>query len=367
MKLPVPAEQFLAEYWQQKPLFCPQAFPDFKPPLTPDELAGLAMEPNAESRMVWQHAGSWQQQGGPFSEDAFHKPDPWTLLVHGVDHWHSGVSALRQTLQVIPSWRFDDIMVSYATDGAGVGPHFDRYDVFLLQGQGQREWRLGAACDDSTPQLQENGLSLIPPFAAEETFFLEPGDALYIPPGIAHWGIARGESMTFSLGYRAPRIADLLARQIDGALSKLAPQLLLEDGASASTASRPGEITANHIANAKEALQNAIEALDDFTWLGEVVTEVAAPAAQDNAYITAPVIGESVRLNPASRVAWMEKSDALEVFVDGEHRPIPLFGMKWIIPLCQGEWVPRQTLCNDAPPLYEYLDEHNALIDEDSP
>jgi len=365
MRLSVPTGQFLSEYWQQRPLFCPQALPGFKPPLTPDELAGLAMEPSAESRMVWQHAGSWQQQCGPFAEDAFHKPAPWTLLVQGVDHWHSEVAALRQSLPPIPSWRFDDIMVSYATDGAGVGPHFDRYDVFLVQGQGQREWRLGPTCDDNTPQLQENGLSLIPPFEAEETFVLEPGDALYVPPGVAHWGIARGESMTFSLGYRAPRIADLLARQIDVVLAKLAPQLLLEDGFLAPTGARAGEIAADHIANARAALQNAIEALDDCTWLGEVVTEVPVPEAQDDLYPIGPVAGDSVRLNPASRVAWMEKADAIDVFVDGEHRSVPLNAIRSVIPLCEGQWMSHKALREDAPELYEYLEERNALTDED--
>ena len=280
MKLPVPAEQFLAEYWQQKPLFCPQAFPDFKPPLTPDELAGLAMEPNAESRMVWQHAGSWQQQGGPFSEDAFHKPDPWTLLVHGVDHWHSGVSALRQTLQVIPSWRFDDIMVSYATDGAGVGPHFDRYDVFLLQGQGQREWRLGAACDDSTPQLQENGLSLIPPFAAEETFFLEPGDALYIPPGIAHWGVAESECLTYSIGFRSPSIADLLG---DLAVEMMAQGYEAHYRDPAMSQALTGrEIDPTFVAQAKQQLWQAIDN-DDLIgdWFARFMTAPKYPELVD--------------------------------------------------------------------------------------
>ena len=286
--------------------------------------------------------------------------------MHGVDHWHSEVAALRQSLPPIPSWRFDDIMVSYATDGAGVGPHFDRYDVFLLQGQGQREWRLGPACDHSTPQLQENGLSLIPPFKAKETFVLEPGDALYVPPGIAHWGIARGESMTFSLGYRAPRIADLLARQIDGVLTKLAPQLLLEDGFLAPTGARAGEITSDHIANARAALQSAIEALDDFTWLGEVVTEVAAPGDQDNLYPTTSIVGESVRLTPTSRVAWMERADAIDVFVDGEYRSIPLKAIRWVIHLCEGQWATQQALREDAPELYEYLEERNALTDEDA-
>ena len=117
-------------------------------------------------------------------------------------------------------------MVSYATDGAGVGPHFDRYDVFLLQGSGRREWRLGPHCDDNTPQLSENGLSLIPPFKSEDTFILEPGDVLYVPPGAAHWGIARGSCMTYSLGFRAPSVANLLARRVDRVLERLSDAAL---------------------------------------------------------------------------------------------------------------------------------------------
>ncbi|GIR83088.1 MAG: hypothetical protein CM15mP84_08360 [Cellvibrionales bacterium] len=112
---------------------------------------------------------------GPFEENDFKGTEPWTLLVQRVDHWHDAVAALRQTLPALPRWRFDDVMVSYATDGAGVGPHFDRYDVFLLQGSGRREWRIGPTCDDDTPQLTENGLNLIPPFEAHETYLLEPG------------------------------------------------------------------------------------------------------------------------------------------------------------------------------------------------
>ena len=204
MRLPVTTEQFLAEYWQQKPLLCPQALPHFHSPITAEELAGLAMEPDIDSRMVWQDSGVWHQQTGPFAENAFRGEMPWTLLVQGVDRHHPGVSALRNTLPPLPRWRFDDVMVSFATDRAGVGPHFDRYDVFLLQGAGRREWRIGPHCDDETPQLQENGLNLIQPFEAAETYVLEPGDVLYVPPGIAHWGVALGQAITYSLGFRAP-------------------------------------------------------------------------------------------------------------------------------------------------------------------
>ena len=202
MRLPVTTEQFLAEYWQQQPLLCPQALPHFQSPITAEELAGLAMEASIDSRMVWQDAGVWHQQDGPFEERAFQGEAPWTLLVQGVDRCHPGVSVLRNALPPLPRWRFDDVMVSFATDQAGVGPHFDRYDVFLLQGAGRREWRIGPHCDEATPQLQENGLSLISPFEPLQTYVLEPGDVLYIPPGVAHWGVALGEAITYSLGLR---------------------------------------------------------------------------------------------------------------------------------------------------------------------
>ncbi|MBL6697637.1 MAG: hypothetical protein ISQ00_04785, partial [Luminiphilus sp.] len=148
--------------------------------------------------------------------------------------------------------------------------------------------------------------------------------------------------------------------------TKLAPQLLLEDGFLAPTGARAGEITSDHIANARAALQSAIEALDDFTWLGEVVTEVAAPGDQDDLYPTVPAVGESVRLNPTSRVAWMESADAIDVFVDGEYRSMPLKSIRWVIPLCEGQWATQQALREDAPELYEYLEERNALTDEDA-
>ena len=164
-------------------------------------------------------------------------------------------------------------MVSFATDHAGVGPHFDRYDVFLLQGTGRREWRIGPYCDDETPQLQENGLNLIPPFEPAETYVLEPGDVLYVPPGVAHWGVALGEAITYSLGFRAPSVGDLMARRTDAALELIATTSLLEDGASLRSPSRPGEITIEHIANARDAINNALDALDSGQWFGEVITE----------------------------------------------------------------------------------------------
>ena len=363
MRLPVTTEQFLVEYWQQRPLLCPQALPNFQSPITAEELAGLAMEPDIESRMVWQDVGVWHQQAGPFKEQAFQGKAPWTLLVQRVDCFHAGVSALRNTLPPVPRWRFDDVMVSFATDQAGVGPHFDRYDVFLLQGMGRREWRIGPHCDDETPQLQENELNLIPPFEPVETYVLEPGDVLYVPPGIAHWGVALGEAVTYSLGFRTPPVGDLMARRTDAALELMSATSLLEDGAAAHKTARPGEFTAEHIANARDAINNALDALDSGRWFGEVITE--GDGDTDHTHHPAAVHADQVRLNPATRIAWRERENTIDMFIDGGHFEVPLHSLKPLIALCSGEWVQRHELAEATETLFEALRETGALTDED--
>ena len=170
-------------------MYLPQAIPGFRSPITPDELAGFALDADIESRLIWQDKGIWGQADGPFTDTSFQRQDLWTLLVQQMDRWHPAIHQLRLRLSFLPNWRFDDVMVSYAVEGAGVGPHFDRYDVFLLQGLGQREWRLGPVCDENTPQLGGNGLNLIPEFEPEATFLLNPGDVLYVPPGLPTGGL----------------------------------------------------------------------------------------------------------------------------------------------------------------------------------
>ena len=242
-------------------------------------------------------------------------------------------------------------MVSFATNQAGVGPHFDRYDVFLLQGAGRREWRIGPHCDDETPQLQENGLNLIPPFEAEETYVLEPGDALYVPPGVAHWGVALAEAITYSLGFRAPSVGDLMARRTDAALELISTTSLLEDGASLHTPSRPGEITAEHIANARDAINNALDALDSGRWFGEVVTESGEDP--DNTHLQAALQGDRVCLHPATRIAWREREDSIDVFIDGGHFEVPLSALEHLMALCNGDWIQRRELIDAAETLFD--------------
>lgn len=211
------AEQFLAEYWQKKPLLIRNALPDFQSPLSPDELAGLALEEDIESRIVIEDGTSpWEMCCGPFEENTFSTlpKEKWTLLVQAVDLWVPEVKQLLTHFNFLPSWRLDDIMVSYAPEGGSVGPHFDYYDVFLIQGHGQRRWQIGGTgerlCNESSPCLPDASLRILKEFEVEQEWLLEPGDMLYLPPQVAHHGVAVGDCMTYSVGFRAPTAAEML-------------------------------------------------------------------------------------------------------------------------------------------------------------
>lgn len=200
---------FMRRYWQKKPLLIRQAIPGISAPLTREALFDLACSGDAEARLVTYFRKRWQLEHGPFEDDEL--PDvaqkAWTLLVQGVDLHDDAARALLEQFRFIPDARLDDLMISYATDGGGVGPHFDSYDVFLLQVHGKRRWRISAQTDltlhDDLP------LKILKHFEADQEWVLEPGDMLYLPPHIAHDGVAVGECMTCSIGFRAPRAGEL--------------------------------------------------------------------------------------------------------------------------------------------------------------
>ena len=206
------AETFLPTYWQQQPLFLPGAV-DETALITGDELAGLSLEEELESRMIFTAGREYSVQHGPFEEALFTTlPEAgWTLLVQSVDLFLPTVAKLKTAVDFLPSWRVDDVMVSYATPGGGVGPHFDFYDVFLVQLEGEREWRIGQRCDENTPVDTSSGLKLLEHFEEGARYAATPGDVLYIPPGFAHWGTAASECLTASVGFRAPTRGEMLA------------------------------------------------------------------------------------------------------------------------------------------------------------
>ncbi|HPQ96555.1 MAG TPA: cupin domain-containing protein, partial [Thiolinea sp.] len=208
-------EDFLRDYWQQQPLLVRQAFPGFELPLSADELAGLACDTDT-ARLVLERGGRhpWELRSGPIAEDAFAGlPEThWTLLVNDCEKMVPELQAIVQPFRFIPDWRIDDLMISYAAPGGSVGPHVDAYDVFLLQAQGRRRWQISSQpCtpDNFIPDLD---LRVMQAFSPEQEWVLEPGDLLYLPPGVPHYGVAMGECMTCSIGFRAPSQAELLER-----------------------------------------------------------------------------------------------------------------------------------------------------------
>jgi len=211
-------QQFMRRYWQKKPLLIRGAVPDMVPPIPRAQLFDLAGQEGVESRLIQHDAkGGWRLRHGPFGRRALPPTarPAWTLLVQGVDLHHAGVHALLHQFRFLPDARLDDLMISYASDQGGVGPHFDSYDVFLLQAAGRRRWSIGRQRD---LQLQEGvPLKILERFEPEQSFVLEPGDMLYLPPRYAHDGVAEGsDCMTYSIGLRSPARrplgADLLAR-----------------------------------------------------------------------------------------------------------------------------------------------------------
>lgn len=276
-------EEFLKEYWQKKPLLIRQAYPNFEPLVSADELAGMSLEEEVESRIIMENGpdSPWQLLSGPFEEESFGKlpENKWTLLIQGVDQWIPEAADLLQDFNFIPSWRLDDLMISFATDGGSVGPHYDQYDVFLLQAEGMREWRIGQMCCEQDDFLKETKLRILSQFQESEHWILEPGDMLYLPPRLAHYGISQGNCQTYSIGFRAPSQSELmhsLVDQIDTSSNEDQrygdPGLTLQEN--------PGEISEDALQQVRDFMT---QALADPTILsdaiGKLMTEPKYPQA----------------------------------------------------------------------------------------
>ncbi|MGX7896566.1 JmjC domain-containing protein [Tsuneonella sp. HG222] len=322
--------QFLRESWQKQPLLIRNPWRHWTNPLEPDELAGLACEPEIEARLIRNEGpASWTLEHGPLAPDRFGELGecPWTLLVQAVDHHVPAVAALLEPFRFVPNWRIDDVMVSYAVDGGGVGAHFDQYDVFLVQGLGRRRWRIGALCDDTAPLLPHDGLRLLAEFEPVAEWILEPGDILYVPPGVAHEGVAVGDDcMTYSIGFRAPSRGDLLSGWTDRVLDALGEDDRYADPDPARQAN-PGEISAEALDRLQALAVGALADRSGFAeWFGEYTT------APKNDLLDwrpdQPMTPEELRVltaggawlerNPASRYAFIRQVDeSILLFVDG--------------------------------------------------
>lgn len=326
----VTPSEFLRDYWQKKPLVIRQAFPGFQCPVSADELAGLACEEGVESRIVIEDDDGkpWQLHNGPFTPDRFSQlPEhDWTLLVQGLDHWVPEIADLLEHFRFIPNWRLDDIMASYAPKGGSVGPHFDQYDVFLLQAQGHRRWTFGGQCDHTSPRVEGTPLRILSSWEGQETVTLEPGDMLYLPPGVGHHGIAEDDCITLSVGFRAPTIDDLLTGftdflcgQSDAADHLTDPDLKIQDN--------PGTIQPEVIDRLDSIIREKMGNRRQLSlWFGQYATapksmDIVVPAeepASPEDFDVALRAGEQLRWNEGSRFAYHELGDETALFVDGE-------------------------------------------------
>ncbi|MEO4046694.1 cupin domain-containing protein [Pseudomonas sp. CAU 1711] len=338
--------EFLRDYWQQKPLLIRQAIPGFESPITADELAGLALEEEVESRLVLEHgAHPWELRRGPFAEDTFSQlPErDWTLLVQAVDQFVPEVAEVLKDFGFLPSWRIDDLMISFAAPGGSVGPHFDNYDVFLLQAEGQRRWKIGQMCDADSKLLAHADLRILAEFEQTDEWVLEPGDMLYLPPRLAHHGIAEDDCMTYSVGFRAPSAAEVLTHFTDF-LAQFLPDEERYSDAGMAPSSDPHQIQQDALDRLKALLT---EHMSDerllLTWFGQFMTEprypelVNGPEIAEDEFLGALQDGAVLVRNPSARLAWSEVDVGLVLFASGQSRLLPAHLKELLRLICAAE------------------------------
>ena len=323
-------EEFLSEYWQKKPLVVRQAFRDFQCPITAEELAGLSCEEEVNSRIILEKDGEhpWFPIFGPMEEEVFSSlPEShWTLAINDLEKVVPELAVISDQFRFIPDWRFDDLMSSYAVDQGSVGPHFDLYDVFIIQGTGRRRWQVSAAEVPADNQADGTPLRIQKTFNAEQEWILEPGDMIYIPPNISHHGVSLGESISFSVGYRAVSHADLVNDFIAHITQDLPAKLTYQD-ADLKTQQHSSEITKDAIDRVKHIFSEYLN--PDHTeisrWFGRYMSD---PKTEHTEQPEEPINtidelireisnGASLQRHPASRFAFQRKDKQSTLFIDG--------------------------------------------------
>jgi len=325
-------QAFLDTYWQKKPVVIRQGFKAFEDPITAEELAGLACDEQVESRLVYRKNGAWQAEFGPFEDYQRFGEKEWTLVVQAVDHWSPQVAELIEPFRFIPNWRLDDLMISYACEGGGVGPHIDLYDVFIIQGSGKRRWRVGDVGNYQEFAAHPALLHVddFDPIIDEE---LNPGDILYIPPGFPHDGITLEPSMSFSVGFRTTsghdwvnRLADFLAE------NELAKGLISDPDRVVTT--HPGEINRSDFALMRQHLISVVnddELLSRFAgeYLSEAKHTLDLADMEGDTYSESEVVsllqqGATLYRLGGLRCLYFESTLAQGLFyVDGEQQQLP--------------------------------------------
>lgn len=325
----ITAEQFLAEYWQKKPLLVRNAMPEIAGLLEPDDVMELALDENVTARLIKQKdrdPNQWSVKSSPLLKADFQKmPKLWTLLVQAVDHYSFDLSELWKKFPFIPQWRRDDIMVSYAPQGGSVGKHFDFYDVFLVQGYGHRRWQLGQMCNAETELVPGQPLKLLPEMDVNFDEVLAPGDLLYVPPGLSHYGVAEDDCLTFSFGFRMPNISDMMDRVGD----KFAENEVLRNPLTdiiRDQISAAGEVAANELEYLKSKI---MEQLHNSNVLEDAIMSLMSEPKYPENIPEAEEIGTgdleealdqgyNIMLEPASRLLYTEEDGEILFWGNGE-------------------------------------------------
>ena len=325
----ITAEQFLTEYWQKKPLLVRNALPEIKNLLEPADVMELALDENINARLIKQKdkdPNHWSVKSSPLMKADFQKmPKLWTLLIQAVDHYSFDLAKLWKKFPFIPQWRRDDIMVSYAPKGGSVGKHFDFYDVFLVQGHGHRRWQLGQMCDADSEIVAGQPLKLLPEIQIHFDEILAPGDLLYVPPGLAHYGVAEDDCLTYSFGFRMPNVAEMMDRvsdkfAVDQLLKNPLTDILREKMTSV------GQISQSELEYLKTkllaqlqnptVLEDALMSLMSESKYPENIPEAEAIGSGD--LEQALDQGYSLMLEPASRLLYTEVESKLLFWANGE-------------------------------------------------
>lgn len=324
-------EQFLADYWQKKPLLIKQGLPQLKDMFEPEDILGLSLDEAATSRLLTQNkidtGEQWHLQQSPLTEEMFADlPEQWTVLVQNLEQWSPELGQLWNAFNFIPQWQRDDIMVSYAPKGGSVGKHYDEYDVFLAQGFGHRRWQLGKYCNESTEFIENQPIRIFDDMG--EIIFdevLEPGDVLYVPPKLSHYGVAQDDCLTFSFGFRRPNLMQVLDGLVDAATSEpsLFTPLLLEQSLQA-----PGKLNQDSISQIKQQLLELLQSSQGEELIAEAVSEVVSKrqyellvpedSLDEEELQQALAEGAIIRTDYSSRLIYTELDNQLIVYANGQ-------------------------------------------------
>ncbi|NHB58609.1 cupin [Acinetobacter sp. 194] len=346
----ITAEQFLSEYWQKKPLLVRNALPEIAGLLEPNDVMELALEDEVSARLIKQKdkdPNQWTVKSSPLIKGDFQKmPKLWTLLVQAVDHYSFDLAEMWNKFPFIPQWRRDDIMVSYAPKGGSVGKHFDFYDVFLVQGYGHRRWQLGQMCDENTEFVAGQPLKLLPEMDVHFDEVLAPGDLLYVPPGLSHYGVAEDECLTYSFGFRMPNVSDMM----DSVGDCLAENEILKNPVvdiQRQQATAIGEISTVELDYLREQL---LAQLNNPHVLNEaIMRSLSQPSYPNNIPENEPVgtgdleealdQGYLLKLEPASRLLYSDIEGETRFWANGESLCISEVFVEKLKQIANGEYV----------------------------